>query len=151
MSVRDDSLRLNEQIVRLASTGLTAREIAANIGTTHKIVRHRINRLRLAGKCPSVALCRSGAADADEWAARVREEKPPAHSTNPASPNAGRRWRLPVMRGTRRPIMLGTMGVLVRSLGKDVTHHIARTMPPGATLADCIAGIVKDAVLEEME
>jgi hypothetical protein len=151
MSRKDESLKLNTDIVLLACRGFTAKRIAATLGVKQDIVRHRLYRLRAAGCCPPVALCREGRPNASEWVAKLISERSKPTRMRSTSPNAGRMWRLPVVPGTEKPVMLGTMNTLVRSLGKDVTCHIAQTMPPGVAMAEYIAGIVKDAVLEEIE
>jgi hypothetical protein len=132
----------DEKLIALAVRGMTARAIAARLGVGLPTTKARLYRLRAAGLCPPLMTCRALTEDPDKWVTRYRRVYTPTTIRDSAAPRA---------KGTGQRVQTGTMGVLVGALGPDVVKAIVAKMDPGTTIAEYIAGIVKDAVLEEME
>jgi transposase len=135
------SVAVNEMIVRYTCRGMTSRQIAERLNLSFYTVKSRIYRMRAAKICPSLRECRDMLVNEDEWVEKIRRGKT---SVIPS-------LSFPATKNSKHYIPLGTMGQMVRILGRPMTLHIASTMPAGMTLAEYIAAIVKDAVLEEME
>lgn len=134
-------LALAKEIVRLACTGMPSNAIACRLGVRHDGVRTRLNRLRSAGLCPPVHVARMGGVDPAPWLEKL--ESRGRFYNRPAT--------LPRVKGTKNRVRTGTMGDLIACLGSDLAFKLGKEVPDGASLAEYIAAIVKDAVLEEME
>lgn len=118
------TLTLDQQIEELAGQGMSMRQIAAFTFQPFMVIKGRINRLRRAGRIPS---------------ARVSKNKMSSGSHT-----------LTDMR-TKYGIRTGTMADVAAMLTKDEIDWVQDNVPKGATLADFIALLIRDAAAEENE
>ena len=135
------SSEINEKIITLSVRGMTAHAISRMLGLSHGMVKSRVYRLRCSGFCPSLSNCRSGTEDAEKWIEVYRKGFKPT-SFRDASP--------PKVLGTGAPVQLGSMGILFAALGPEVSRYIAEQVSDKTTVAEYVAGIVKDVIIEEM-
>jgi hypothetical protein len=132
---------LAREIIRLACTGMPSEAIAAKLNVGSDGVRSRLTRLRSAGLCPPVHVARAGGVDPAPWIAKI-DARGRFYNRPPSLPRA---------KNTKNRVRTGTMGDLIACLGPDLAFKLGKEVPDGASLAEYIAAIVKDAVLEEME
>lgn len=118
------TLTLDQQIEELAGQGMSMRQIAAFTFQPFMVIKGRINRLRRAGRIPS---------------ARVSKNKMSSGSHT-----------LTDMR-IKYGIRTGTMADVAAMLTKEEIDWVQDNVPKGATLADFIALLIRDAAAEENE
>lgn len=118
------TLTLDQQIEELAGQGMSMRQIAAFTFQPFMVIKGRINRLRRAGRIPS---------------ARVSKNKMSSGSHT-----------LTDMR-IKYGIRTGTMADVAAMLTKEEIIWVQDNVPKGATLADFIALLIRDAAAEENE
>jgi transposase len=116
------TLTLDQQIEELAGQGMSMRQIAAFTFQPFMVIKGRINRLRRAGSIPS---------------ARVSKNKMTSGSHT-----------LTDMR-TKYGIRTGTMADVAVMLTKEEINWVQANVPKGATLADFIALLIRDAAAED--
>lgn len=118
------TLTLDQQIEELAGQGMSMRQIAAFTFQPFMVIKGRLNRLRRAGSIPS---------------ARVSKNKMSSGSHT-----------LTDMR-IKYGIRTGTMADVAAMLTKEEIIWVQDNVPRGATLADFIALLIRDAAAEENE
>ena len=116
------TLTLDQQIEELAGQGMSMRQIAAFTFQPFMVIKGRLNRLRRAGSIPS---------------ARVSKNKMSSGSHT-----------LTDMR-IKYGIRTGTMADVAAMLTKEEIIWVQDNVPKGATLADFIALLIRDAAAEE--
>lgn len=135
-------MTLHEAVVRLACCGMTHVAIAERIGVSEGRVKSLLYRLRASGLCPPVHRARLGLEDPEYWVGKLKAAPKGTIVSRGTTPRA---------RGSEKRVHMGNMGLLVSALGQDLMKRIAKEVPPGSTLAEMLAAIIKDyyAELEE--
>ena len=116
------ALTLDQQITELAAQGMSMRQIAAYTYQPFMVIKGRVCRLRRAKTIPSARASKSKM----ETGGQVIE-------------------RLRIDYGIRT----GTMADIADMLTKEEMAWVRTNVPKGATLADFIALLVRDAAAEE--
>jgi len=117
-----ESNSVNKRIVELANQGLTAQQIADEVGIKRGAVGSRMSRLMKQGKL----------------------QRQPVRSGNIETAK-GRYW---LMR-QRHKKRLGNMGQILIGLTFDEVEWIFKHTPTGLTAAEWCAALLKDVIYEE--
>ena len=116
------TLTLDQQIEELAGQGMSMRQIAAFTFQPFMVIKGRINRLRRAGSIPSARASKNKMASGSHTLTDMR---------------------------TKYGIRTGTMADVAVMLTKEEINWVQANVPKGATLADFIAILIRDAAAED--
>ena len=118
------TLTLDQQIEELAAQGMSMKQIAAFTFQPFMVIKGRINRLRRAGSIPSARASKNKMASGSHTLTDMR---------------------------IKYGIRTGSMADVAVMLTKDEIDWVQNNVPKGATLADFIALLIRDAAAEENE
>ena len=116
------TLTLDQQIEELAAQGMSMRQIAAFTFQPFMVIKGRINRLRRGGMIPSARASKNKMADGSRTLTHMRS-------------NYG--------------IRTGSMADVAAMLTTEEINWVQDNVPKGATLADFIALLIRDAAAED--
>lgn len=118
------TLTLDQQIEELAGQGMSMRQIAAFTFQPFMVIKGRINRLRRAGSIPPARVSKNKMSNGSHTLTDMR---------------------------IKYGIRTGTMADVAAMLTKEEIIWVQDNVPRGATLADFIALLIRDAAAEENE
>ena len=133
-------MNLNEEIVRLSCHGLTHFVIAEKLGVNPSLIKSRLYRLRVSGFCPPVHRARRGDENPEYWVAKFRS------SPNSLAKNGG---SMPKTSGSNRKVLMGTISLMISSIGPELMKKISEEVPEGSTLSEVMAAIIRDYYADE--
>jgi hypothetical protein len=116
------TLTLDQQIEELAAQGMSMRQIAAFTFQPFMVIKGRINRLRRAGSIPSARVSKNKMASGADVLTAMR-----------------------IGYGIRT----GSMADVAAMLTTEEINWVQDNVPKGATLADFIALLIRDAAAED--
>jgi hypothetical protein len=116
------TLTLDQQIEELAGQGMSMRQIAAFTFQPFMVIKGRINRLRRAGSIPSARVSKNKMASGADVLTAMR-----------------------IGYGIRT----GSMADVAAMLTTEEINWVQDNVPKGATLADFIALLIRDAAAED--